>query len=399
MKILFIAAWIFLALSVNGQNQPPIANAGQDVSLIWPVNTVTLQGSGFDPDGTIASYRWSVPVNPGLYSFTFSSAYTTSPVITNLQQGNYVFRLHVTDNQGAESTDDVGVIVTTVIDTGSTNLPVILKHLLIEPDQDSLLTIKTKKGPGDFYHTLDQNYINPDGQVDAVYQIGYNQNGAGGKVNPDEASIHLAIESHYQRYGGADPEFEVHLEGNTKSGLIQRYMSWNISKSSGNALGFMQFDGLQFFPSGVPMGPDTKPFMLLNKTGQVTIQGPQSILNLSAGSAGFFIQPINDGSGLTQFVNYGTGFYPAFSFESPVIFNSSKVFNGNGVVYTFNADGTQVDKILEIEHNRLPLVTFYKNGMIQLHKIKAAPGTKYQLVVDEYGVISSQPFDVPISFK
>jgi len=62
----------------------------------------------------------------------------------------------------------------------------------------------------DFYHTLAQSYINGDGQRDAVYQWGYNHTGAGGRVNTSEAEYHTALESHYQRYPGEDPEFEYH---------------------------------------------------------------------------------------------------------------------------------------------------------------------------------------------
>ncbi|MFI5129779.1 MAG: hypothetical protein ACHQFX_07305 [Chitinophagales bacterium] len=40
-------------------NQSPTANAGADKTITLPVSSVTLSGSGSDPDGSIASYAWS----------------------------------------------------------------------------------------------------------------------------------------------------------------------------------------------------------------------------------------------------------------------------------------------------------------------------------------------------
>ena len=41
-------------------NQPPVANAGPDITITLPTNTATLSGSGTDPDGTITADRKSV---------------------------------------------------------------------------------------------------------------------------------------------------------------------------------------------------------------------------------------------------------------------------------------------------------------------------------------------------
>jgi predicted esterase len=90
-------------------NQPPAANAGVDQTLTLPTNSVTLNGSGTDADGTIASYSWSKISGPSGSSFT--SASTASTNVTGLVQGTYTFRLTVTDNGGASASDDVVVTV------------------------------------------------------------------------------------------------------------------------------------------------------------------------------------------------------------------------------------------------------------------------------------------------
>lgn len=89
-------------------NQPPTANAGADKTITLPTSSVTLTGSGSDPDGTIASYSWS-KVSGG--SATIVSPTSASTSITGLVQGTYTFRLTVKDNAGATGTDDVMVTV------------------------------------------------------------------------------------------------------------------------------------------------------------------------------------------------------------------------------------------------------------------------------------------------
>src|SRR6476661_4575316 len=89
-------------------NQPPSANAGTDKSITLPTNSVSLSGSGTDPDGTIASYSWS-KVSGG--AATINSPGSASTTISGLTQGSYIFRLTVTDNAGATGFDDVAVTV------------------------------------------------------------------------------------------------------------------------------------------------------------------------------------------------------------------------------------------------------------------------------------------------
>ena len=53
-------------------NQPPVANAGADMSITLPINTVNLNGaSSSDPDGTISIYNWSQTSGPSQSSINF----------------------------------------------------------------------------------------------------------------------------------------------------------------------------------------------------------------------------------------------------------------------------------------------------------------------------------------
>lgn len=90
-------------------NQVPNAEAGNNITMTLPVNSTTLTGSGTDTDGTIADYAWTRVSGP--VTFTFANANAASTGLTGLVQGVYVFRLTVTDDDGAADTDDVTVTV------------------------------------------------------------------------------------------------------------------------------------------------------------------------------------------------------------------------------------------------------------------------------------------------
>ncbi len=98
-------------------NQAPVANAGADQAITLPTNQVSLTGTGTDADGTISSYAWIKVSGPAGETITTASSANTS--VTGLVAGVYVFRLTVTDNNGAVGSDEVQVIVS----TASGNMP------------------------------------------------------------------------------------------------------------------------------------------------------------------------------------------------------------------------------------------------------------------------------------
>lgn len=102
-----------MTVTVNSGNNPPIANAGPNVTVTLPVtnfSTILLDGSlSSDPGGAISTYSWT---QVGGSTVTITAPTNVSTFINNVTvAGNYVFRLTVTDNQGLTNFDDVQVNV------------------------------------------------------------------------------------------------------------------------------------------------------------------------------------------------------------------------------------------------------------------------------------------------
>ncbi|NDK55407.1 PKD domain-containing protein [Pontibacter fetidus] len=92
-----------------GNKKQPIANAGADLRIYLPVDSVKLVGSGTDADGTIAKYEWAKLSGPASYNLINSTA--AEAKVKNLIEGDYAFTLKVTDNDGLSDADTVLVIV------------------------------------------------------------------------------------------------------------------------------------------------------------------------------------------------------------------------------------------------------------------------------------------------
>jgi poly(3-hydroxybutyrate) depolymerase len=97
----------------------PVANAGADQEITLPINSTILSGSGTDEDGVIVSYLWEKLNGPAA---SLTGENTEQLSISDLEVGNYNFRLTVEDNEGGTDSDDVSV---TVLPEASTTLDLI----------------------------------------------------------------------------------------------------------------------------------------------------------------------------------------------------------------------------------------------------------------------------------
>ncbi|MGI9551831.1 MAG: malectin domain-containing carbohydrate-binding protein [Aurantibacter sp.] len=97
-------------LVTGGNSNLPIADAGEDRTITLPNNSLTLDGSGTDPDGgTITAYQWAQVSGPN--TATLGPINTDDLDISDLIEGTYVFELTVTDNDSQTGSDQATVTV------------------------------------------------------------------------------------------------------------------------------------------------------------------------------------------------------------------------------------------------------------------------------------------------
>lgn len=92
--------------------QAPVANAGSNVTLTLPINSLSLNGSAsYDPDGEIddLTYLWEVIPPAGAYTIT--NATNASSELKGLEEGTYQVKLTVTDNDGLSNSAIISVVV------------------------------------------------------------------------------------------------------------------------------------------------------------------------------------------------------------------------------------------------------------------------------------------------
>lgn len=166
---------------------------------------------------------------------------------------------------------------------------------------------------GNFWVTLDETFVNPDGQDDAVLQWGYNQDGTGGRKNINEAEIHWAIESHF--VNGGQPTFEVHLEYTAINTAKNRIFSCHVNKNVGGGSSFWTIDQMVWFTTNT----NTNPYMTITNAGELEVVGAAAkfeVFNSNPTWGQWSMVTNNDGSvGIT---NASTGGNAVFSFGQKI---------------------------------------------------------------------------------
>ncbi len=84
-------------------NQPPVANAGNDISAVVGELVIFDASGSTDSDGTVVGYEWSEGLgNQARVTRTFDDP------------GHYTFSVTVTDDDGASATDSLDLVITEV---------------------------------------------------------------------------------------------------------------------------------------------------------------------------------------------------------------------------------------------------------------------------------------------
>ena len=101
-----------VSVTVNPEvsSQSPTVSLGSTaVTVTLPSNSVSLTGTGNDPDGGTVTLEWIQQNGPNTASL--SGATTTTLTANNLIEGTYIFRLTVTDDENETAFDTVSVTV------------------------------------------------------------------------------------------------------------------------------------------------------------------------------------------------------------------------------------------------------------------------------------------------
>ncbi|WP_282124648.1 glycosyl hydrolase [Algibacter mikhailovii] len=89
---------------------PPVAHAGDNVSVILPNTTATLDGSqSTDADTPVLNYNWEQIYGPS--TIAFSSTTVASPNVSSLEEGIYKVKLTVDD--GSHTSNSTSLIIVT----------------------------------------------------------------------------------------------------------------------------------------------------------------------------------------------------------------------------------------------------------------------------------------------
>ncbi len=91
-------------------NQPPVAKAGNDITVQLPQDSVLLNGCiSTDPENRPLKYKWNKLMGPDTYQLGDDTLCNLK--VRNLVSGSYAFELIVTDDSLAVSKDTVAVLV------------------------------------------------------------------------------------------------------------------------------------------------------------------------------------------------------------------------------------------------------------------------------------------------
>ncbi|WP_150452599.1 PKD domain-containing protein, partial [Arenibacter lacus] len=100
---------IYENTSIPPVGEDPVVNAGADQTIVLPVNSVTLNGTGSDPEGGPVTFLWSQASGPNTATLTGQN--TADLTVNDLMVGEYVFRLTVTNSSNNSVFDEVTVTV------------------------------------------------------------------------------------------------------------------------------------------------------------------------------------------------------------------------------------------------------------------------------------------------
>lgn len=318
-------------------NQPPSVNAGFDQVITLPTNSVQIDGTASDADGSIASYSWSKIAGPTQYTITNGN--TADPTMGNLVAGTYIFRLTVTDNEGALSYDEVGITV----NSPSNQLPLVNAggdQSVIMPENSVRLTGTASDEDGSIASVLWSKVSGPaEGTIETAsqyetdvtnlavgtYVFSFRATDNNGGVATDQVQVTV-----YPTPSGATQYIRVNLYGGSNAYNNGQWNNWNVGtadRTNINSSSLKYSDGT---PSTVTANLSHSKSVNDNYAGYGEGMAPSEVLRYTSYSGNDRNLTI---SGLSAGKTYNIALYSSRRSSS-----NSTVFTVNGISITINVN-------------------------------------------------------------
>jgi len=196
-------------------NHPPTANAGPDLE-VQSGSSITLQGSGSDPDGDTLTYSWSC--NAG----TLSNYYTAQPLYTGPSVSYntyYTCTLTVNDGHSGTASDTMTVLVRAQAQ----------KTLSVS------LTPSPSSGNAPLNNVTLTANLSGTAQGAATYKLDCNNDGSWDRINTIDANSYAAYSlCNYSTAGTYTARAEVYRDGITAYNTATIYVSTSYQPITGN---------------------------------------------------------------------------------------------------------------------------------------------------------------------
>jgi hypothetical protein len=256
-------------------NQLPVASAGADKAITLPTAAVQLDGVGTDADGSITNVQWVKLSGPAGGSLSNAGILVTTA--NSLVAGTYIYRLTVTDNQGASASDDVQVtvnaapgVIEPIANAGADSIvtaPRNFSFLLGALDEGSAVTYKWEKVTGPARH----RFLTPGAATTKVdllsvgtYTFRFSAISASGAIASDEKVVTVlptAVGGRYyitnvsKRQVGAQLQAIIKYEDNTFTTVVDNSGSpvSSVRQRTATIDGAPHIEAVVFFANGTSL--------------------------------------------------------------------------------------------------------------------------------------------------
>ncbi|MEM9830929.1 MAG: hypothetical protein AAF944_09830, partial [Bacteroidota bacterium] len=236
-------------LTVESQNIPPTVDAGADITITLPLDSVQLRGLASDVDGTIISYQWVFQSGATPVSIENTGAVQTW--VNDFTAGTYSFNLIVVDDAGATALDEVRVQVlenqaplVEVDDTVMLQLPQTSTALLVNAEDidGEISTINWSQLSGPINAQLSGSYseeLEVSDVIEGSYTFEVVVIDNGGASSVDSVVLKVIAE-----------EENIPSEDNVSSDEIQYYAGLHYQYYEGDWNVLPNFSGLEAMKTG-----------------------------------------------------------------------------------------------------------------------------------------------------